>query len=342
MSSIPPAGERIPVTILTGFLGSGKTTLLNRILREQHGRRIAVIENEYGEAGIDNEILLQERDEQIVVMNNGCICCSVRGDLARLLGELEGRRREGALDFERVVIETTGLADPAPVAQTFFMHMDVARAYVLDAIITLVDARHAPAQLDRGSEAQEQIAFADRLLISKTDLVDAAQVEALSQRLVGLNPRAPQLRVHFGAVPVEEVLDIGGFAIDSALEIDPGFLEGRAVRHDQAVGSFVFRDSRPFDPQRLDLFMRLLSQQYGADLLRYKGVLNVYGRDSRVVFQGVHMVMGAQEGKPWGEGEPRTSTMVFIGRRLPQRVFEEGLRHCLVEGGGGRADTPPP
>ncbi len=322
---------RIPVTILTGFLGSGKTTLLNRILREQHGRRIAVIENEYGEAGIDNEILVQDRDEQIVVMNNGCICCSVRGDLSRALGDLERRRRTGELDFERVVIETTGLADPGPVAQTFFMHMDVARAFALDGIVTLVDALHADAQLDRGSEAQEQIGFADRLLISKTDLADASRVEALSRRLAHINPRAPQARVHFGSVPVEQVFDIGGFAIDAALSIDPSFLEGRAARHDDAIGSFVFRDARAFDPQRLDLFMRLLTQQYGADLLRYKGVLNVQGKQCRVVFQGVHMVMGAQEGKPWAADEPRSSTLVFIGRTLPQRVFEEGLRYCLVE-----------
>ncbi|MCW5620131.1 MAG: GTP-binding protein [Burkholderiales bacterium] len=322
---------RIPVTILTGFLGSGKTTLLNRILREQHGRRIAVIENEFGEAGIDNEILVQERDEQIVVMNNGCICCSVRGDLVRLLGELEHQRREGSLAFERVVIETTGLADPAPVAQTFFMNLDIARAFVLDGIVTLVDAKHASEQLDRNREAQEQVGFADRLFISKADLVEEAEVEALSRRLRQINPRAPQQRVHFGAAPVELVFDIGGFSIDAALEIDPGFLEDRAHRHDDEVGSFVFREHRAFDPQRLDLFMRLLTQQYGADLLRYKGVLNVQGKDRRVIFQGVHMVMGAQEGKPWLADETRTSTLVFIGRKLPRRVFEEGLRYCLTD-----------
>jgi len=335
------AQDRIPVTILTGFLGSGKTTLLNRILREPHGQRIAVIENEYGEAGIDNEILVQDRDEQIVVMNNGCICCSVRGDLARLLGELERRRASGALAFDRVVIETTGLADPAPVAQTFFMHMDVARAFLLDGIVTLVDARHADDQLDRGSEAQEQVAFADRLMISKADLVEAQALEALSQRLARINPRAPQVRAHFGQVPVEQVFDIGGFALDAALEVEPDFLAGRPVRHDDAVGSFVYRESRPFDPQRLDLFMRLLSQQYGADLLRYKGVLNVQGKGCRVVFQGVHMIMGAQEGKPWAPGEPRASTLVFIGRNLPRRVFEEGLRDCLVEDGASVPGTGP-
>jgi G3E family GTPase len=322
--------QRIPVTILTGFLGAGKTTLLNRILREQHGRRIAVIENEFGEAGIDSEILLQGRDEQIVVMNNGCICCSVRGDL-RTLEELMRRRRGAELEFERVVIETTGLADPAPVAQTFFMNLDVARDYLLDAVITVVDARHAPQQLDRQREAQEQVGFADRLLISKTDLVSEEDVQLLAARLARINPRAPQKRVHFGETDLEQILDIRGFSIDAALEIDPQFLERDEHRHDDQVRSFVFRDARPFDPQRLDLFMRLLAQQYGPDLLRYKGVLNVQGRERRVVFQGVQTIMGADEGAPWDAGEPRESTLVFIGRNLPQRVFEEGLRYCLAE-----------
>jgi G3E family GTPase len=323
--------QRIPVTILTGFLGAGKTTLLNRILREQHGRRIAVIENEFGEAGIDSEILLQGRDEQIVVMNNGCICCSVRGDLVRTLEELMRRRRGAELEFERVVIETTGLADPAPVAQTFFMNLDVARDYLLDAVITVVDARHAPQQLDRQREAQEQVGFADRLLISKTDLVSEEDVQLLAARLARINPRAPQKRVRFGETDLEQILDIRGFSIDAALEIDPQFLERDEHRHDDQVRSFVFRDARPFDPQRLDLFMRLLAQQYGPDLLRYKGVLNVQGRERRVVFQGVQTIMGADEGAPWDAGEPRESTLVFIGRNLPQRVFEEGLRYCLAE-----------
>jgi G3E family GTPase len=323
--------QRIPVTILTGFLGAGKTTLLNRILREQHGRRIAVIENEFGEVGIDGEVLLQGRDEQIVLMNNGCICCSVRGDLVRALEDLMRRRRSGELEFERVVIETTGLADPAPVAQTFFMNLDVARDYLLDAVITMVDARHAPPQLDRQREAQEQVGFADRLLLSKTDLVSEADVQLLAERLARMNPRAPQQRVHFGEIDLEQILDIRGFSIDAALEVDAQFLERDVHRHDDQVRSFVFRDARPFDPQRLDMFMRLLAQQYGPDLLRYKGVLNVQGRERRVLFQGVQTIMGADEGAPWDAGELRESKLVFIGRNLPQRVFEDGLRCCLAE-----------
>ncbi len=322
--------DRIPATLLTGCLGSGKTTLLNRILREQHGRRIAVIENEFGEAGVDNEILVQDRDEQIVVMSNGCICCTVRGDLGRNLSDLARRRASGALDFERVIIETTGLAHPGPAAQTFFMNLDVARAYLLDAVITVVDAVHAPRQLDERPEAQEQVGFADRLLLSKADLVDAASLQALRSRLARINPRAPQLPVQFGVVDLAQLLDIRGFSIDAVLELQPGFLDDLTHDHDEAVSSFVFREQRPFDPQRLDCFMRLLSQEYGADLLRYKGILHVGGREARVVFQGVHMLMGADEGAQWQPDELRQSTLVFIGRNLPRRAIEDGLRSCLV------------
>jgi len=320
----------IPVTILTGFLGSGKTTLLNRILTEQHGRRIAVIENEFGETGIDNELLVQQDGEQIVEMNNGCICCTVRGDLVRILGELAERRAGGKADFERVIIETTGLADPAPVAQTFFVDDDVGANYLLDAIVTVVDARHAPQQLDEHHEAQEQVGFADRILMSKTDLVSDEEAAALAQRLRRMNPRAPVAPVHFGQAPIADILDVRGFDLDAVLAIEPGFLTETEHDHDDDIGSFVYRAQRPFDPERLEEFFGGVLQLYGPDLLRYKGVIAVAGMERRVVLQGVHMLMGSEPGAPWQRGEPRESRIVFIGRKLPREILELGLDHALV------------
>src|SRR5919198_4138828 len=229
----------VPVTILTGFLGSGKTTLLNRILNEDHGKRIAVIENEYGEVGVDNAII-EKSDEQIVMMNNGCICCTVRGDLIRILGSLKEKREDGELKFDRVVIETTGMADPGPVAQTFFTDEEIGNYYLLDSIITLVDAKHAPKQLDEFHEAQEQVGFADRILLSKTDIAEKAQTDALKQRLRKMNPRAPIKEVHFGNAPLDEVLDIRGFNLNAILELDPNFLTDIAHEHHDKVESFVF------------------------------------------------------------------------------------------------------
>src|SRR5574340_1008538 len=214
----------IPATILTGFLGSGKTTLLKRVLTESHGRKIAVIENEFGEENIDNEILVAETAEQIVQMNNGCVCCTIREDLRSTLSDLAERRRKGELDFERVVIETTGLADPGPVAQTFFMDDEIAESYLLDSILTLVDAKHAEKQLDDRLEARRQVGFADQIFISKTDLVGDAQVDDLAHRLKHMNPRAPQRRVNFGDVPIDSVFDLRGFNLNAKLEIDPDFL----------------------------------------------------------------------------------------------------------------------
>jgi len=277
------AEKHVPVTILTGFLGSGKTTLLNRILREQHGHRIAVIENEFGEEGVDNDLLLQERDEQIVEMNNGCICCTVRGDLVRILGDLRARRDRGEIGFERVMIETTGMADPGPVAQTFFIDDEIADYYLLDAVITVVDARHGERQLDEHREAQEQVGFADRILMSKVDLVDEATSERLQARLRRMNPRAPVRPVHFGDAPIAEILDIRGFNLNAVLEIDPAFLESDDHEHDDAVQSFVFRSSKPFDPLKLEDFLSGLIQVYGPDMLRYKGVLYMKGSDRQTV-----------------------------------------------------------
>jgi G3E family GTPase len=318
----------VPVTILTGFLGSGKTTLLNRILKEDHGHRIAVIENEFGEVGVDNEII-ETGDEQIVEMNNGCICCTVRGDLIRILGTLKEKRDGGKLKFDRVVIETTGMADPGPVAQTFFTDEEIGNYYLLDSIITLVDAKHAPKQLDEFHEAQEQVGFADRILLSKTDLTVEEETQDLIQRLRRMNPRAPIKKVHFGDAPLAEVLDIRGFNLNAILQLDPEFLVDSQHEHHDEVESFVFRADKPFDGQKLEQFLSGMIQVYGPDLLRYKGVLWMKGNPRRVVFQGVHMMMGGDMGKPWGKGEKKRSVMVFIGKKLPKDIFIAGMEECL-------------
>jgi len=326
--------EMVPVTILTGFLGSGKTTLLNRILQEDHGHRIAVIENEFGEIGVDNDII-EKSDEQIVEMNNGCICCTVRGDLIRILADLKERREKGSLRFDRVVIETTGMADPGPVAQTFFTDEEIGGYYLLDSILTLVDAKHAEKQLDEFHEAQEQVGFADKVLMSKTDLVSETEVERLAERIKRMNPRAPIKPVHFGNAPLEEVLDLRGFNLNAILEIDPEFLTSIAHEHHDEVESFVFRSEKPFDGDKLEQFLSGMIQVYGPDLLRYKGVLWMKGNPRRVVFQGVHMMMGGDLGKPWAKGEKKASTMVFIGKKLPRDLFIAGLEQCLA-GSGSR------
>ena len=320
----------IPVTIVTGFLGSGKTTLLNYILKQPHGHRIAVIENEFGEAGIDNELLVQEQGEQIIEMNNGCICCTVRGDLVRILGELANKRRAGALMFDRVIIETTGLADPAPVAQTFFVDDDIQQNFMIDAIVTLVDAKHAPQQLDAHHEAQEQVGFADRILLTKTDLVDADSVRALRQRLTRINPRASIAESRKGVAALEDVLDIRGFNLNAILDIEPDFLSDVTHTHDDEITSFVFRETKPLGLEKVEDFLSSIVQVHGAQLMRYKGILNIAGVDQRVVFQGVHMLMGSDMGSPWAPGELRETKMVFIGRDMPREVLEKGLMQSVV------------
>ena len=339
----------IPATILTGFLGSGKTTLLKRVLTESHGHKIAVIENEFGEENIDNEILVADSAEQIVQMNNGCVCCTIREDLRSTLADLAERRRKGELDFERVVIETTGLADPGPVAQTFFMDDEIAETYLLDSILTLVDAKHAGTQLDDRLEARRQVGFADQIFISKADLVGDSEVQDLAHRLKHMNPRAPQRRVHFGEVSLREVFDLRGFNLNAKLEIDPEFLaeaddhdhhhdhaHGEECdhphhhRHDDDVKSFVFRAERPFHPAKLEDFLGGVIQVYGPKLLRYKGVLHMKGSDRKVIFQGVHQLMGSDLGPKWVPGEPRVSKMVFIGIDLPRDILLQGLEGALV------------
>jgi G3E family GTPase len=342
----------IPATILTGFLGAGKTTLLNRILREPHGFKIAVIENEFGPENIDNEILVQESTEQIIEMNNGCICCTVRGDLIVALCALARQRNEGTLHFDHVVIETTGLANPGPVAQTFFMDEEVAMHYLLDAIITVVDAMHAMQQLDLHEEAQRQVGFADRILVSKTDLVEPVSIDELSSRLMNINPRAPICKLDFGHAPVAEILDLRGFNLNAKLEIDAHFLAKQdhpqdehechehcnhadnhnhhQPHHTDEISAFAFKSASPFDSARLDEFLGGLVQVYGPRMLRYKGVLWLEGADRKVVFQGVHQMMGSDLAGKWAEGEERGSKMVFIGKNLPKDVFIRGLEQCLV------------
>ena len=352
----------IPVTILTGFLGSGKTTLLKRILTEAHGQKIAVIENEFGEENIDNEILVNDTQENIIQMNNGCICCSIREDLRETLQLLAEKKRKGELTFDRVVIETTGLADPGPVAQTFFMDEEIAEQYLLDSILTLVDAKHADTQLNDRQEARRQIGFADQIFISKTDLVAESELKALMHRLTHMNPRAPQKAVHFGEVAISDVFDLRGFNLNAKLDIDPDFLKaddhdhaheghnhaegehcddpshahnnaaesGHHHAHDDDVKSFVFRSDRAFSPAKLEDFLGAIVNIYGPRMLRYKGVLNMEGTERKVIFQGVHQLMGSDLGPAWAASEVKTSKMVFIGIDLPKDIFMQGLEQCLV------------
>ena len=348
----------IPATILTGFLGSGKTTLLKRVLSEAHGQKIAVIENEFGEENIDHEILSVNTEEQIIQMSNGCVCCTIREDLRSALATLAEKRRKGELQFDRVVIETTGLADPGPVAQTFFMDDEIAESYLLDSVLTLVDAKHANTQLDTRQEARRQVGFADQIFLSKTDLVAEGEVEALMHRLKHMNPRAPHHKVHFGEVPIAQVFDLKGFNLNAKLDIDPDFLKddghdhdhhdhdhehgehcdhpshqaGHAHHHahDDDVKSFVFRSDRAFNPAKLEDFLGAIVQVYGPKMLRYKGVLYMKGSDRKVVFQGVHQLMGSDLGPKWAPGEKKQSKLVFIGIDLPREVLLQGLEQSLV------------
>ena len=358
----------IPATILTGFLGSGKTTLLKRVLQEAHGQKIAVIENEFGEENIDSDILVSDTTEQIIQMSNGCVCCTIREDLRTTLRDLAEKKRKGELDFERVVIETTGVADPGPVAQTFFMDDEIAESYLLDSILTLVDAKHAAQQLNDRQEARRQVGFADQIFISKSDLVSKDELDALMHRLKHMNPRAPQRAVHFGDVALSEVFDLRGFNLNAKLDIDPDFLKdddhghehhdhaghahehgehcdhpahqheehashgaGHHHHHDDDVKSFVFKSDRAFDPAKLEDFLGAIVNIYGPRMLRYKGVLYMKGTERRVIFQGVHQLMGSDLGTAWLAGEKRCSKMVFIGIDLPKDILLHGMEQSLVE-----------
>jgi G3E family GTPase len=349
--------SRIPVTVLTGYLGAGKTTLLNRILSEDHGKRYAVIVNEFGEIGIDNDLVVGA-DEEVFEMNNGCVCCTVRGDLIRVVQGLV--KRKGS--FDAIIVETTGLADPGPVAQTFFVDDDVKARTRLDSVTTVVDAKHILLRLSDSREAREQIAFADQIVLNKTDLVSADDLRMIEARLRRLNPLAPIHRAERSNVPLEAVLGRGGFDLDRILEVAPEFLnpahgeEGHVhdeacehdhdhhhdhdhdhhhhdhaeARHDDDIKGVSLSLRRPVDAEKVTRWLNDLLAQQGPDILRAKGILDVKGEDKRLVFQAVHMILEGELQRDWREGDDRYSRMVFIGRNLDEAALKAGFEACAA------------
>ena len=320
-----PPHALTPVTVLTGYLGAGKTTLLNRILSEDHGKKFAVIVNEFGELGIDNDLVVGA-DEEVFEMNNGCICCTVRGDLIRILNGL--MKRKGG--FDGILIETTGLADPAPVAQTFFMDDEVRQRTRLDAIVTVVDAKHLEARLDDSHEAAEQVAFADVVLLNKVDLVSAAEVARVRSLIGRINPTARIVPTTNCVIDIAEVLDRGAFDLDRILEIEPDFLGEDEHEHDDAVVSVSMSLDRPLDSNRARAWVSSIAADLGQDILRWKGILHIAGQDRRLVFQGVHMLLDVDLQRPWRDGEARVSRAVFIGRDLPAEQLRAGFEACAI------------
>lgn len=316
--------SQTPVTVLTGYLGAGKTTLLNRILTETHGKRYAVIVNEFGEVGIDNDLIVNA-DEEIFEMNNGCICCTVRGDLIRILEGLMKRRGK----FDGIIVETTGLADPAPVAQTFLVDDDVRRNTKLDAIVTVIDAKHLLGEIDQAHEAQEQIAFADVVLLNKTDLVSEADLKLVEARIRSINPYTVIHRTERCALDLEKVLDRNAFDLNRVLEFEPGFLtEAHDHEHDAHVKSLSLTSQTPLIPAKFLPWMQETVRQFGTDILRLKGIIQFQDDPDRFVIQGVHMLLEGDHQRPWKSGEPRTSRLVFIGRDLPEDILKEGFSRC--------------
>src|SRR6476646_2445139 len=341
------ASQKIPVTVLTGYLGAGKTTLLNRILSENHGKKYAVIVNEFGEIGIDNDLVVGA-DEEVFEMNNGCICCTVRGDLVRILDGL--MRRKGK--FDGIIVETTGLADPAPVAQTFFVDENVGRKTRLDAVVTVADAKWLKDRLQDAPEAKNQIAFADVILINKTDLVSAAELDEVEARIRGINRYAKVHKTERAQVPRNEVLSRNACDLERILHLDPEFLEGDGHDHDHGHGdghdhgphhhgglkhyhdeemqSISLQSDRPLDADKFFPWVQDLVQNEGPNILRCKGILSFKNDDERFVFQGVHMILDGDHQRPWKAGEKRESRLVFIGRKLPEDKIRQGFEACLA------------
>jgi G3E family GTPase len=341
--------DKIPVTVLTGYLGAGKTTLLNRILTEQHGKKYAVIVNEFGEIGIDNDLVVGA-DEEVFEMNNGCICCTVRGDLIRILEGLMKRRGK----FDAIIVETTGLADPAPVAQTFFVDQEVQETARLDAVVTVADAKWLSARLKDAPEAKNQIAFADVIVLNKTDLVDAAELREVEARIRAINPYAKLHKTQRCAVPLEAVLERNAFNLDRILEIEPDFLieedhdhhehghddhahhghahghGGLKHYHDEDMQSVAIAHDGDVDAQKFMPWLNDLVQREGGKILRSKGILAFKGEPKRFVFQGVHMMLDGDVQREWKPDEKRLSKLVFIGRDLPEDKIRQGFQACVA------------
>jgi G3E family GTPase len=321
--------SQVPVTVLTGYLGAGKTTLLNRILTEQHGKRYAVIVNEFGEIGIDNDLVV-DTDEEVFEMNNGCICCTVRGDLIRILGGLMKRKEK----FDAILVETTGLADPSPVVQTFLVDDDVKARTRLDSVTTVIDAKHILQRLKDSKEAHEQVAFADQLILNKTDLVTKDELARVERVIRQINPIAPIHYTQRCAIELDKVLDRGAFDLSRALELEPHLLEGGDHDHDHEhqidIQSVSLSTNKPLDADRVTRWLQGLLQEKGQDILRMKGILDIRGRNERLVFQAVHMVMEGDFQRPWEEGEKRYSRIVFIGRNLDEAELERGFAACVA------------
>lgn len=316
--------DKIPVTVLTGYLGAGKTTLLNRILTEPHGKRYAVIVNEFGEIGIDNDLVVGA-DEEVFEMNNGCICCTVRGDLIRIMDGLMKRKGK----FDAIIVETTGLADPAPVAQTFFVDQDVGEAATLDAVVTVADAKWLSERLKDAPEAKNQVAFADVILLNKADLVDAAGLDAVERQIRAINPSAEIHRTQHCAVPLETVLDRKAFDLARIIEVEPEFLEeGHHHHHSDEIQSVSARLPGPVDPNKFMPWISDLTQVQGPDILRCKGIVSFPDEPRRFVFQGVHMILDGDLQDEWKPGDPRESRVVFIGRHLDPEQIRKGFEAC--------------